>query len=83
MRQRPARLRKTLAMGGDQAPGKRGRGNDGNLLTEHGTDRELETIPGTGNAQPWPRHDQRRQRRVLRQMLADGDRVSAEVEYAP
>ncbi len=69
-----------LAIGGDQFRRKFQGTRYGNLLAEHGANGDFEAVPRARHAQARTPGDQRRKQRVLSKVLADGQRVRAEVE---
>ena len=71
------------AVAPDELAPQADRGGHGDLLTEHRANRELEPIPRTRNAQPWPRRNQRSERQDPGEVRADGLRVGGEIEHAP
>ena len=83
MRQRIGGLRQRLAMRCDQPPGQPRRRGHGDLLPEHGADRQLEAVPGARHAQSRPRCDQRCEGRILGEMRRDGARIGGEIEDPP
>lgn len=62
------------------ARGERRRGLHGNLLAEDRADGDLERVPRPGNARAGARAHERRERRVVPEVCADGQRIGAEVE---
>ena len=71
-----------LAECGDQAAGQTRSGRNRNLLSQHRTDRQFESVPGAWDAQSRPRFHQRRQRRIFGEMGGDGKRIGCQIEHA-
>src|SRR2546428_560315 len=53
------------------------------LLADDGPYRYLEAVDRAGYPYPWLLGNERRERRVRRERLVDGDRVRVQVEQAP
>jgi hypothetical protein len=66
-----------------QPPRQGAGGGDGDLLSEHRTHGQLETVVRAGHPQPGTRRDQRREYLVGRQGGGDRLRVGVEIEQLP
>ena len=81
MGQRAVRVAQLFAEAGDQRAGQADRAGDGDLLSQHRSHRQFESVPGAGDAQARAGGDQRREGGVLDQLQRDRVGVGGEVEH--
>ena len=79
----PLGTREGLPVGGDQGAAELAPGGDRDLLAQHRADGELVRIGGARGPQSRPQRDQRRERGIGAEPLADRVRVGVQVEQAP